>query len=415
MLSTNNRKPCMNTLSWPEINQPLSQLAQRIRHVSAESVTLLDAAGRVLAEDLVADRDSPAADVSAMDGFALRIAQLSTTGSLRIAGQSVPGSQPPQPQPGAVMQVFTGAIVPSSFDLVVRREDTIEEQGSIQLLDAAKNAMPGDHIRRQGENLRQGKQVIRQGTMVTAPSIAAAANFGTSNLHVARRIRVSILTTGDELYPVEAAVSPWQLRDSNGPTLHALFNQHRFLDVNLPLRVSDDPPSIRRSLMKSLENSDAVFLTGGVSMGDFDFVPDAVRQCGGEIVFHKLPIRPGKPILGAIGPEGQLVIGLPGNSVSASVCALRFGLPCLAKMAGVNEIYPPSMIMLTNSDAMTSPLHWFRLVVIVAPGVAELVASHGSGDLVSLAKSRGFVHLPPGVGSDGRWPFWSWTELTTLI
>ncbi len=164
-----------------------------------------------------------------------------------------------------------------------------------------------------------------------------------------------------------------------------------------------------RTLADQLERCDAVILTGGVSMGDYDFVPDVVQKVGGEIVFHGLPVRPGKPILAAATSDGKLILGLPGNPVSATVGCHRFALPLLAKIGGQSDWNPPCpVVRLDQAGQKTIPLHWMRLVRLTDNGVAVPIASQGSGDLVSLGQSTGYVELPPGGGGEGPWPYRAW-------
>ncbi len=158
-----------------------------------------------------------------------------------------------------------------------------------------------------------------------------------------------------------------------------------------------------------LDACDAVVLTGGVSMGDYDHVPAAVEAVGGRTVFHKLALRPGKPMLGAVGPRGQAILGLPGNPVSVMVTVRRLGIAALRRLAGFAKVDPP-LPMVSLQEASTKPLHlwWYRPVRLLADGKAELVHSMGSGDLVSAARSDGFIELPPHAQGEGPWPFYTW-------
>lgn len=415
-----------------QVNFPaVAELASRLKTVSTELLPLDQCTQRVLAADLCADRDSPACDVSAMDGFALHQADAVPQRVLSIAGISRPGApSPPMPVPGQALQIFTGAPVPPGADLVVQRE-WVQENSLTQLQppthaplntnnESAAPTAPtitlGDHvynaginIRRQGENARAGSPILRHGTRLHAGHIAAAANFGATHLSVASRIRVTILVTGDELAALDAQVAPWQLRDSNGPTLFALLANHLWIDPLPPQRVGDSLPKLVETVNAALPQCDALILTGGVSMGDFDFVPAALQQAGVETLFHKLPIRPGKPILGGLGPQGQLVVGLPGNPVSAAVCGRRFVLPLLAHRAGLTSPHSPQPVMhVSTPNNRPLPLHWFRLVRWNSAGDLEWVPSQGSGDLVSLAASNGFVEIPANATGSGPWPYWSW-------
>jgi molybdenum cofactor synthesis domain-containing protein len=180
-------------------------------------------------------------------------------------------------------------------------------------------------------------------------------------------------------------------------------------DVAEPLHVPDEPERIRTTLAEAVQRADAILLTGGVSMGQYDHVPDAVRSVGGEVVFHKLPIRPGKPVLAAAGPGGQVIFGLPGNPVSVMVTARRIAAGALRRLAGFTEACPPvPAVRLTDADDETLALRWFRPVRLTGPGQAELVSTRGSGDMVSAARGDGFVEVPPGESGQGPWPFYAW-------
>lgn len=399
----------------------IDELGDQLRRVVTVRLPLFDAHGRVLSRDLTADRDSPAADVSAMDGYALSSADLPAEPpagdepaavELPVVGESIPGTPPPQAPPvGSAVRIFTGAVVPAGCDAVLRREDVHEFADRIQITRGANGGPSTGHIRHRGENAAAGSIILRSGSILHAGHIAAAANFGAATVEVARSVRVQPIVTGDELLGVEQAVEPWQLRDSNGPTLSALLGRHPWIHAAPVRHAVDSLDALTEQIATALRDADAVLLTGGVSMGDYDFVPAAARAAGCRQVFHKLPVRPGKPIFGAVGPEGQLIIGLPGNPVSAAVGTVRFVLPLLRRMASCEPWMPlRPAVMLEGAGPKTLPLHWFRLVRLTAAHSAELVASRGSGDLVSLAASSGFIEQPPDTTGPGPWPYWSWTE-----
>jgi len=226
---------------------------------------------------------------------------------------------------------------------------------------------------------------------------------------VRRKVRVALINTGSELVAPDTPPQPWQIRDTNGPGLAALLSEHRWLDVRRPVRVRDDYDTVCRQLGQALGESEAVFVTGGVSAGQYDFVPDVVRAQGGKTIFHRLPLRPGGPTLGAIGLQGQAILGLPGNPVSAMVVARRFGRMILRRLGGWRDLDPPvPRLQLSDPDDKTLALWWLRLVRLTAAGQAELVPTRGSGDVVSLGRSDGFVEVPPNATGVGPWPFHSW-------
>lgn len=397
------------TPRFADPDQALECLAQQLTPVDVEP-NQIPAVGRVLGAPVFADRDSPAADVSAMDGYAIRMTDLSRDDSIPIHGESAPGAPPPDLPEGAVVRIFTGALVPSQCDAIVKREDTEETADSIRLLEPARQTVAGMHIRRAGENARSGSRVLDPGVPVTAAVRATMANFGCRSIGIYRRVRVSVITTGDEVGTfLDEAPKPWQLRNSNRESLQTLLTSIPWIEVAHLDHCKDDRQSMFDLISARLGQSDAILLTGGVSMGDYDHVPDVIRDVGGEIVFHGLPIRPGKPILGAATPAGKLIVGLPGNPVSATVGCRRMAVPLLGRLAGLAPWKPlRTTVRVRNPDSKRIPLHWMRLVRLVDHGEVELVESLGSGDLVSLGKSSGFVELPPEASGEGPWPYVAW-------
>ena len=385
-------------------NDAINALAEQLPVVGdVESVNIANANGRVLAVDVLADRDSPAADVSAMDGYAIRLADFGRSDAIPVSGESVPGNPPPSLADDAVIRIFTGAIVPPEAEAVVKREDTEELDGAIRFRDSAKGTQSGENIRRAGENAAAESTVLSGGSRLSAAKIATMANFGCYRTQVRRGLSIAVITTGDEVGVYDDQLPrPWQLRNSNHHSLSALLNELGCVQSVQSDHCIDDRAALLRLISERLDRCDAVLLTGGVSMGDYDYVPEIVKEVGGRIVFHGLPIRPGKPILGAATETGKLILGLPGNPVSATACCRRFATALLGKMSGAtdwNSAQPT--VNLQNPGDKTIPLHWMRLVRLTADGMAKPVASRGSGDLVSLGQSDGFCRSPTGKNQPG--------------
>ena len=372
---------------------------------------------RVLANDVVSDRDSPAADVSAMDGYAVRLEQLTADKDLPIAGLAQAGSPPPTMVTNSVARIFTGAIVPVDADAVLKREDTEELGDHIRVSqNVIDQTNVGEHIRRVGENAAAGSLVAPAGKLVTPAVMATLANFGATAAPVKRQVRIVILTTGDEVLPVTATeLKPWQLRNSNQATIRAVLATHPWIKLVDARHIKDDLDSLKQHLQGALEEADAIVMTGGVSKGDYDFVPDAIAAVDGQVVFHGLPIRPGKPILGAATSNGKLILGLPGNPVSSAINANRFLVPLLRRIAGVTSWQSTATFAtVKHATFKTVPLHTMLLARHVDDGNVELVPSKGSGDLVALGQSDGYICLPPSVDPNdsnaiGPWPFYSWS------
>jgi molybdenum cofactor synthesis domain-containing protein len=381
---------------------------------------------RVLASPIFADRDSPAADVSAMDGYAIRESDLLKEGPIEVTGESVPGSPPPPASDTGVIRIFTRAIIPDGCDRVIQREHTDETAaasprdssslGQIQWTDKAKSIPSGSNIRRQGENLSAGSIAIKAGLELTSPRLAALTNFGIQQVDLHASVRVAVLTTGDELASAtnsdQSPLPPWKIRNSNASALLGLLANQPWIDCAPPMHAIDEPAALLTAVQHAIEHHDVVLMTGGVSMGDYDYVPRILQEAGAEIVFHKLPLRPGKPILGAVHQsesKSTLILGLPGNPVSATMGARRFAMPLIRKLAGMTnwEEFPP-LVMLEEVSEKTLPLHWLRGVRMTQPGLAALVIGKGSGDVATLAATDGFIEMPPHANHAGPWPYFAW-------
>ncbi len=389
------------------ITAAVLQLAEKLPHVSVERVAVERAAGRVLASELRADRDSPPLNVSAMDGYAVRLADCAASESLPVAATATAGRPAPPLPPGAAVQIFTGAPVPLEADCVIPREMTIETPQRMQLNAPTSSLTRHMNIRFQGENARAGSPVLPAGTRLTSAAMAGVASVAGSEIEVHRLVRVAILNTGDELIPPGQPAEPWQIRDSNGPTLDAALQSQPWIEVVRRQRVKDDLQAIAE-VLQSLADVDAVLLTGGVSMGDTDHVPAAIEASGGQIVFHRLPIRPGKPVLGAVRGQ-QLLVGLPGNPVSVAVTARLIAMPLLRRLGGLTEIVPRTCrVEVANADDKKLALHWYRMVRLESDGRVRYLDNRGSGDLISLAQSDGVVELPAGCTGPGPWKLLLW-------
>lgn len=392
-------------------HEALAALLPLIAAVETETMPLAKAAGRVLAAPAFLDRPSPPCDVSAMDGYVLG-AELVAAGlqRFRIAGDVMIGRTPPALLRDAALRIFTGSPVPQGGVVVVPKEHVREQDGCGEFIDQP-DLRPGNHIRRRGENAPASAQIVEGGVPITPGVAAALASIGATDVTVHRRVGVGLLATGDELVdPSERReLAPWEIRNSNAASLAALLARLPWVQVEAPRHVPDDPARLDATLAELLECCDAVLTSGGVSVGAHDHVPDAVRRLGGRVVFHRLRVRPGKPLLGAIGKAGQVIFGLPGNPVSAAVMTRRFVVPALRRRAGFSRSEAPAPIVSLNRDAAKAlDLWWYRLARLRGPGEAELVSLQSSGDIAGLASSDGFIEVPPSRTERGPWPYYGW-------
>jgi len=384
-------------------------MVARVREVGTERVPLERALGRVLAEPAAADRDSPAVDVSAMDGFALRAADLSK-GTLPIAGDLRIGQAPAKLPDGSVLRIVTGAPVPPGADVVIKREDVEETGGRVKFAAAAVGTPAWTNIRRRGENAKAGTQVLDASVEITPPVAAALASFGCATPMVRKRVRVGVLVTGDEVLGVADSPTPYQLRDSNGYTVMSLVSRRAWVEGERGPATRDDPAALHEAMKELLERSDMLIATGGVSMGERDFVPQVIRELGAETLFHKVTQRPGRPVFGAVLPDGRPIFGLPGNPLSVMVTSRRMVVPVLERLGGIHHAPPPVLMRIENPDARRLDMWWHRVVHITDVGVAKLVDVASSGDVIAAARSDGFVETPPGEGGAGPWPYFGWAN-----
>ena len=396
-------------------------LESRLRVVEHERIEVSQATGRILARPILNFRDSPALDISAMDGYAFRYSELENrlprTNSdqaqaggdcFEVTGVAAAGARRLVLGPDTAIRIFTGGVVPQGADVVIPRERCREESDRVWVTISLDQIPLGWNIRRQGENAKQDEVGLQAGCCIDGPRMSSIVSMNReAQIEVSRKVRVTIINTGDELMGMDSPIEPWQIRDSNGPLLESMLRACPWIEWN---RVSarDDLSQIQTRLKEALDVSDAVLLTGGVSMGDTDHVPAAVRHCGAEVIFHRLAIRPGAPVLGAVGSEGQLIMGLPGNPVSVAVTFRRLGLELLDRMARRVSGRRKWKIQVAGSDSKTLGLVWYRLVQIQADGTALLLANQGSGDIRSLGLSDGFIEVPPGSLSQGMFAFYDW-------
>jgi molybdopterin molybdotransferase len=223
------------------------------------------------------------------------------------------------------------------------------------------------------------------------------------------KVRIGVIIGGDELIDVRQTPQPWEIRESNGHALQAFLQPIPWVELVGVKRVRDDLATVVAALEESLQSCHAVLLSGGVSMGDRDFVPAAVQAVGGRVIFHGLPMRPGRPTLGAVGPGGQAILGLPGNPLSVMTAARRFGMIVLRKIAGASPLDPPVPTVRLETPINADPRFWlFRPVRLTADGVAAPLSVKSSGDLAGAARSDGFVQIPPG-STAAIAPFFRWS------
>ncbi|GAB4495868.1 MAG: molybdopterin molybdotransferase MoeA [Saprospiraceae bacterium] len=363
---------------------------------AAEEVMLSDALGRILAENLVADRDFPPFDRVTMDGIAINYAQFAT-GRRQFFIEGVQAAGAPRLSLKNVencLEVMTGAMLPNGTDTVVRYEDLQIENGVATVL--SEIIFLRQNIHHQGIDRRIEDVIVEKGRKIGPAEIAVAATVGKAKIQVSRLPRTAILSTGDELVAVEQTPLPHQIRASNVFALQALL-KNEFQIAGHIFHFPDSKELIKRSLSEIFDTFEIVILSGAVSAGKFDFVPQILDELGVEKCFHKVAQRPGKPFWFGRIPGKTVVFALPGNPVSAFLCACRYLLPFLSKSLG-ERMRRLEMGVLTEQVVFKPALTYFLPVRLNWSGGgvvrAQPLPGHGSGDLANLSDADGFLELP---------------------
>lgn len=380
-------------------------ILEHTRPSSPEQRPILEALHHYLAASIRADRDIPACDRAAMDGYAVRADDLSAVpASLRVVDEVAAGS-PAKPSiaGGECVRIFTGAGVPPDADSVVMVEDTEPEPTKsngegVRFLHAVRK---GQHVLRRAENAREGDVLVPVGTRLNAAHVGLCASVGCDRPEVCRRPRVAVIATGTELRDAGDAVEPHEIRDSNGPMVEAALAQNAFPSVRRA-SVPDERGALLEALRGALSESDLVLVTGGVSVGKYDLVPEIIQRAGGEICYHGMRIKPGKPQLFAVFPDGKCVFGLPGNPLSVMTGLQEFALPALRRLAGcpVDQCRPVLRLPLAAKVSAKGERQQYvpgRLIRGQGVTAVEAIPCAGSADLVAAANAGGAIVVPVGI------------------
>jgi molybdopterin molybdotransferase len=366
------------------------------RSFGHEELPLEMAFGRVLAETVYADRDYPPFPRATMDGYALRYADLEKgLFTFSIAETIYAGDTATREiTAGECYKIMTGAAVPGSADVIVRREDVREEEGKAVLSDTL--AQPFQNIARQGEDLQMGDVVIGRSCRCEPAVMGLLATLGRTTVKVEKLPRITLLTTGNEVVQVGEAVSPVQIRNSNRWLLEAALKKEG-VALHSCRHVPDDPGLLRQEIGEAL-GSDMVILCGGVSAGDADYVPEVLGQLGVEKLFHKMAIRPGKPTWCGVGKGGVMVFALPGNPFSCLVNTILLIKPFLQGCWGLPVQAPLGLPMGEPRKKKTPLDEFFPVHLSGAPARVVGVSLNGSGDIRLGRQANGLALHPAGSG-----------------
>ena len=385
-----------------EFEEALARVLAATPAPTIESVSLNDAPGRVLAEPIRSPIDLPVFDNSSMDGYAVRATDLASAKpaspvGLRLAGKVAAGQVfPGEITAGTCVRLFTGSPLPPGADAVVMQEDTRVDSNAPGEVLILTQAQPGENVRPRGEDVKHGSPLAQAGEVLSAGRIGVLAAAGLAHVNVGRQPVVGLLATGSELTEPGRPLEPGRIYESNRTALAALAGRAGAIPRTLPL-VADVLEGTSLALKDAFTQCDAVVSSGGVSVGEMDFLKRAFEQIGGSLEFWKVAIKPGRPfVFGRLG--GRLLFGLPGNPVSALVTFLLLVRPALLRWQGATDVSLPA-----HPGVLAEPLvnpgerrHFMRVNVDSA-GKVHSTGIQASHVLSSMAAANGLVDVPAGA------------------
>lgn len=377
------------------ISEAIKIVKKNTSSLGEEKVDLAEAVGRVLAEDISADMDLPPFDRSQMDGFAIKRSDVENAPTkLKIIGESVAGKGWHQElNSGEAVRIMTGASVPKGADSVQKVELTEEKNGFITIKKATKLKQ---NIVNRAEEVTKGERILESGEIVTQNMVATLASFGYEKVKVFKRPKVSILSTGSEIVDIAQKPAQDQIRNSNSWSLRAFAQE--IADVEILPSAVDELDTLKKNILKAINNCDCLIISGGVSVGDYDFTKPALREIGAKIFFEKISLKPGKPTVFA-RMENKLIFGLPGNPVSSSVTFFVFVRMALLQMQSAIEPELKSGNAILSHDIKGAKGRDSILPVSLSTNdkgllTVETLRFSGSSNFIRFAKSNGLVFVP---------------------
>ena len=371
---------------------------------ATERVHIRAALGRVLAEDIISPLDVPGHDNSAMDGWAYRHADIDAGGATRMKRIGTSYAGKPYLGPvgkGECVRIFTGAVMPADCDTVAMQERVTEDDAGVHI---ANDLKAGQNRRFRGEDLKTGATALKKGSLFSPAALGLVASLGIAEVSVYRKLRVAFFSTGDELKSIGSALGPGEIYDSNRYTIYGMLERAGCEPIDLGNFV-DSPEAIRNAFQRASANADVVITSGGVSVGEADFIKQMLNELG-EVLFWKIAMKPGRPMAyGTVG--GAHFFGLPGNPVAVMVTFYQFVRPALATLQGRTDYVLPPMVKATlvnKIKKMPGRTEFQRgVLTITANGVeVKTTGDQGSGILSSMTQANCFVVLATDVGGVDR-------------
>ncbi len=375
--------------------EALAKILASLPELPVESVDVGCAPGRILRQTVVAERDQPPFDRVIMDGIAFAFTDFrGGKTSFPVQCTQFAGEPAAKLEPGNCIEIMTGAALPVGADCIVPVERIHVANGVASLEDGYT---PEQHqfIHPRGSDHLAGAHLLNPGKRIAPVDIAVVTSAGLTSIEVSAMPRVSIVSTGNELVPAGVSIEEHQVRLSNGPAIAAMLASHGYTDCHQD-HIVDERDVLKERLADHIEASDALILSGGVSMGKADFVPEVLAELGVAVLFHKIRQRPGKPMWFGITPGGKPVFALPGNPVSALVCCRQYVIPALVK-ASLQTGSPPEFASLAGDVIFKPELTCFQPVRLIFNAAGQALAmpvrTNTSGDFTALSGTDGYVEL----------------------
>jgi len=382
---------------------------------SIEECSLIEASGRILQEDIYADRDQPPYDRVAMDGIAVNLESWKRDDVNRffIEGIEQAGQAPiTLKDKTSCIEVMTGAVLPKGCNCVIPVEN-ISVEDNHAAIRSGMRFQQMQNVHPKGADYPNAAPLLKQGCVLKSPQIAVLAAVGKVKVKVSKQPKIAVFTTGNELIDIHEEPEAHQIRRSNSYAVQSVLATHGFSDVDI-FHLRDDREEIKEKIESTLAMYDIHILSGGVSMGRYDLLPEVLKDLGVDVLFHKVAMRPGKPFWFGKTRNNYPVFALPGNPVSALICCYRFVLPYLKQASG--QIYVDQKFgALTEDFCVKTPLTYFLPVKIQnsedGKYLVQPAPTNGSGDFASLAQSNGFIELKENIQNFTKGygaPYFSW-------
>lgn len=372
--------------------------------IKTVSVPILESLGSVLAENVTSKDDIPIYDNSAMDGYSVRVEDIKGAGKnnpvrLMLSGSDLPAGRLPTEKlkSGYCMSIMTGAPIPAGSNTVVMKEDTKKDGKNILFF---KQYTKGENIRGRGEDIKKGDKVLKKGIRISPADVGVMASLGKSKVIVGKSPLVGIISTGDELLRIDEELKAGRVRDSNSYALSAQLTEIGVNFIRYGI-TGDKKEVLTRMIRKALEECDVLLISGGVSVGDYDFVKEILSDIGAKTVFWRVNQKPGKPLVFSTYHD-KFIFGLPGNPVSVMICFEMYVRPLVMRMMGNTDLFRPTVIAKASHDFKKARGRTnFARVILIKKGSKYFFKStgmQGSGILTSMAKADGIAVFPEESG-----------------